>query len=245
MMSSNWINRYTQEADYQIIPISGNGDCFFSAVEKAFAYEGSKVTVQKLRRFVSTHVTEEIFMTYYTIWHDAQKENDADLMMRFMFMQGVEDLATLKRVIQTSRFWANETAISILERGLRIKFVIFSLRKFVDKQFPCIETAEVIDDKLDPQWYILLAYDGGHYNLVSYKNMTRLTYDQLSDSLMADLMTLGSLYRKKVHGFAACDDKEVEEKLDTDPTTLPDDEEFQESSPQCDTDLDSSDPIVP
>lgn len=217
-MVSNWISQYTRDDNFDIVHVSGNGDCFFTATQKALESPTCKVTVAKLRSIVAQNITEQIFLNYFTIWKDAQKENDAELMMRFMFMQGVENLETLKRVIQTSRFWGNETAISILENALCIKFIIFSQRKFVSKQFPCIECSEIIEEKINPQWYILLEYDGVHYNLVKYNDAPKLRFNDIPISLKVDLMGQNSIFRKKIHGFDETSCGEFEQILSTDPS---------------------------
>lgn len=195
---TNWIKQYTLDEGYEIINITGNGDCFFKAVEKAFAFEGSKVSVKSLRKFISNHMTEDIFKVYKTLWIDVERERNGEMMMRLMFMQSVHTLDQLKQIVLTPRFWANETAISILEKGLKLKFILFSEPKYRKKQFPCIETAEIIDDELDPLWYILLRWTGGHYDLVTYNNISRLRKEQIPDTLMLDLIPI---FKKKVVGF--------------------------------------------
>lgn len=180
----NWVSQYCNDPEFQIIPISSGGDCFFAAVEKAFAYEGSKVTEARLRDIVSRGIDESAFMEYYTTWQEAQAAQNAPVMARLLFMQGVEDVATLKRVAQTPRFSVNIPAIQILESALRIKFVLFSQKRYATQEFPCVFGTEL---NHNPQWYVLLDYDGSHYNLISYKGMTRLTSDQIPLNVQVDL----------------------------------------------------------
>lgn len=213
-MTRSWINDYTDDKGFELVPVSGNGDCFFTAVQKAFEYKGSNVSVSKLRQFVANQMTQDIYNVYYTVYTDANKERDSEMMMRMMFMQGVGDLETLKRVVLTSRFWANETAISILEKGLQIKFILFSEQRYTSHEFPCVLSAEVIDDELDPNWYIFLNYTGAHYDLVTYHGMSRLKPEQVPTCVRMDLLHNVPLYGKKIRGFDQEQESLEEESVD-------------------------------
>ena len=200
-MSTFWVNSYTGDNYYKLHPVSGNGDCFFLAVAEAFRYEGSQVTVKKLRQLVARQLTQEIFEQYDLLWKQANQDHNTELMMQFMFMPGIENLMMLKKIALTSRFWANETAIALLERALRIKFIIFSEQKWRSKTFPCYVTPEIIDDSLDPQWYVMLTFNGRHYDLVKYKGVSRFTLDQLPPELKLDMAMALPIMGKKVIGW--------------------------------------------
>jgi hypothetical protein len=197
----NWIQQITGDQHYNVVEVSGNGDCFFTAVKEAFSFNGSKVNVEGLRKIVARNMTDDILHEYMVHWKEAQKTRDGRLLYEFSFMKNVSDLESLRSAVETSLFWGNETAISILERVLLIKFIIFSERRFRDKKWPCIEVPEIIDESIDPQWYVILTFNGGHYDLVTYSSMTRMKKEQLPAQLRSDIFYHFPQFRKKVVGW--------------------------------------------
>ena len=68
-------------------------------------------------------------------------------------MDGVTTVDELKAVIKTSKFWANEWAISVLERIYNIKFIIlanseFNISKPEPEDNPNVLQCGIADEKL-------------------------------------------------------------------------------------------------
>lgn len=200
-----WIQTAQLDKNYHVISMHGNGDCFFEAVIAAFkscdTYKNKNMSVAVLRTFVSNQMTEDIYNSYHELFSSGLQEKNADIILPFSFMRHVDSLETLKQVVKTSEFWANETAISLIERGLRVKFIIFSEKRYMAKQFPFIRTAEVIDETLDPRYYILLNYTGGHYDLVAYTTKSLFSLEELPDMLKLDIYTQLPVFQKKIKGW--------------------------------------------
>lgn len=203
-----WIQTYMDDRNYSVHHVVGNGDCFFQCIVNAMrdnhdTHDGShsRFTVQRLRRFVAARVTEQMLATYKALWQDANTQRNGDLILRFRFMQNIQTLTDLKQVVMTRRFFADEMVISILERDLLLRCVIFSEQRFSHKQFPCLQTAETIESSVEPQWYIMLTFNGGHYDLVSYNTQLRFRKNELPPDLQLELYTALPVYRQKTRGW--------------------------------------------
>lgn len=115
-----------------------------------------------------------------------QKQMMSELAQEFSFMRGVKTLALFKKKIQTCAFWADTWAISTLERILDVKLVLLSEEAYssgdLDNVLHC---GQLNDDILlekgsfTPKWYIMLAYDGMHYQIVTFKGVGAFKFNQL------------------------------------------------------------------
>jgi len=91
-------------------------------------------------------------------------------------LQAIDSLDKFREFIQTSGFWADSWAISILEYNLKVKFILLSERSFLDNDLYnvllCGEVYTKIQDegKFEPKHYIMTAFSGDHYRLITYKN---------------------------------------------------------------------------
>lgn len=92
------------------------------------------------------------------------------------YMKTVDTLEAMRQYVRTSHFWADTWAISTLERVLNVKMIILSERAFGEGDIPgvlnCGEINKDLQEKQQfaPDYYILTAYTGDHYRLVSYHN---------------------------------------------------------------------------
>ena len=80
-------------------------------------------------------------------------------------------------MIKTCEFWADDWAISTLERILKIKLILFSSEAWKEEDTKnVLLCGQLIDNQLkeegvfEPQYYILADYTGYHYKLITYKN---------------------------------------------------------------------------
>jgi len=108
--------------------------------------------------------------------HKDLKEKYADnenLLGEFKFMKNVDSLDQLRDVVQTPEYWADNYAISILERELNMKFMIFSELNYdendLNNVLQCTSAIENTDE-FSPDFYVFTTYSGNHYRLITYKN---------------------------------------------------------------------------
>ena len=101
------------------------------------------------------------------------------------FMKGVENLQQFKAKIETSEYWADENAISKLERILNVKFILLSNENYkagdVANVLNCGETDERIQSvgTFTPEFYIICDYSGVHYQLIKYKKKGIFTFSEI------------------------------------------------------------------
>lgn len=100
----------------------------------------------------------------------------------------IKDITTLeqfKEYIQTSTYWADSWAISIIERTLLIKVIIFSEQSFVEGSQDSVLNCGEIDPAIQtantfsPNYYIMTTYSGNHYRLISYKTKQIFKYSEI------------------------------------------------------------------
>ena len=111
------------------------------------------------------------------------KSYTEDMLAEFAFMKGVKTLAQLKAKIQTCAFWGNTWAISTLERSLNVKLVLLSEEYYkagdIDHVLRCGQLNEDVGDDFTPDHYILANHQGGHYQLITYKDYGAFTFKEL------------------------------------------------------------------
>ena len=101
------------------------------------------------------------------------------------FMKGVDTLVQFKQKILTSDYWADENAISRLERLLNVKFILLSNQSFqagdLANVLNCGEPDELIQQTkiFRPEYYIICDYSGIHYQLVKYKKKGIFTFTEI------------------------------------------------------------------
>jgi len=115
-----------------------------------------------------------------------QKRSTQELISETMgSMDAVDTLEKYREFIQTSAYWANAWAISTLERLLRVKFVIFSHRAYVEGNLDGVVECGELDRQLqtakhfEPTHYIMTTFSGDHYRLVTYKSKRIFGYHEL------------------------------------------------------------------
>lgn len=108
------------------------------------------------------------------------------LLSEYKFMKGVNSVEKLKTTIMKSEYWADDWAISTMEPILNIKFILLSSEEYnnsnnCDMIINCgqINTSLVKSDVFIPEFYIILEYNGNHYNLVNYKNKSLFKFNEI------------------------------------------------------------------
>jgi len=104
----------------------------------------------------------------------------------FKYMKKVRDLESFKKMIRTCEFWGETWAISTLERALNIKFILFSNEAYKDKDYNNVLNCGQLNDSIlekrgtfNPDYYIIVDYNGYHYKLIGYKKKQIFTFKEL------------------------------------------------------------------
>lgn len=90
-------------------------------------------------------------------------------------LQAIDSVDKFREFIQTSGFWADSWAISVLEYNLKAKFILLSERSYLDDDLYnvllCGEVYSKIQDeaRFEPKHYIMTTFSGDHYRLITYK----------------------------------------------------------------------------
>ena len=108
------------------------------------------------------------------------------LLGEYEFMSSVTNIDDLKSIVQKKSFWADTWAISTLEKELGIKIVILSSENFengdIDNILLCGQKTENNNNK-NPEYYIILDYNGCHYKLITYNGLTIFNFEYLPSEI--------------------------------------------------------------
>ena len=119
-----------------------------------------------------------------------EKKHAEALLREFSFMKDVNSVEELKQKVRSCDFWANAWAINTLERILNIKLVILSVVNYragdIENVLQCGTAVDADIEKkgvFKPKYYIMTEYNGGHYKLITYKNITIFRFNQIPYSI--------------------------------------------------------------
>jgi len=108
----------------------------------------------------------------------------------FSFMKGINSLAEFKALIKTCNFWAETWAVSTMERALSIKIILMSSSNYRKKNYDNVLLCGHLNDEVlqragvfKPKYYIIMDYDGGHYQIITYKHRGIFTFGELPYTL--------------------------------------------------------------
>ena len=104
----------------------------------------------------------------------------------FKFMENVNTLEEFRQKIQTCEFWADTWAISLLERILNIKIIIFDFQAYEQKDLDNVILCGSLDDRVleekgvfEPDYYILANYLGRHYECILFKDKSAFKFNEI------------------------------------------------------------------
>lgn len=95
------------------------------------------------------------------------------LLNEFLYMQDIDSIEQLQEYVMKSKYWADEWAISTLERVLNIKMIIFDEKSYTNDDNDGVMTCgpnNSTKDSFVPDHYIMTSYNGEHYTLITYKD---------------------------------------------------------------------------
>ena len=100
-------------------------------------------------------------------------------------LSSIDTLEKFREYLQTSQYWADGWAISVLERVLQIKIIVLSQRSYLDGDLDAVLVCGEIDATIQregvfrPKHYIMTSYSGDHYKLLTYKDKRIFSFHEL------------------------------------------------------------------
>lgn len=207
--ATNWVQRFTQNLNYNLLDNEGGGDCFFAAVRDAYKTIGQLTTVPKLRNILSNNITKELFNTYKTQYNEINNaivemtkqinelkgntdkakqykilvnERKVSIQManEYSMMKNINTLEDFKRIVKTCAFWADMSSIEIIEHLIGAKIIIMSSQMYANGEIDnVIQCGIHTMNNKLPTHYIMLDYTGSHYKLITYKNVAVFSYTEI------------------------------------------------------------------
>ena len=101
-----------------------------------------------------------------------EKSRDEDIG----YMKNLDTIDKYRAYVRTQSFWADEWAISTLERILNFKTIIFSKEAYetgsTDDVLKCGIASKEIESRgtFTPEFYVMVSYTGNHYDLITYRD---------------------------------------------------------------------------
>ena len=127
---TNWISKSFGSGFKINDSIVSNGDCFFDSLQVALENHGVQTTIQELRLIVQRGITHDNFELYKELHQNAILEKDLQMIRETRFISGIDTFEDLKEFVMTNNFWADMLAISIIEKYLRIKVILFDDQRY-------------------------------------------------------------------------------------------------------------------
>ena len=119
-----------------------------------------------------------------------EKKKASEMLKEYKFMKNVETIDKFRDIIETCKFWGDTWAVSTLERVLNVKLILLSEEYYKDGDINNVLQCGQLNDKIlqekgvfNPDYYIVLSYDGSHYQLVSYRERELFTYEEIPYSI--------------------------------------------------------------
>lgn len=113
------------------------------------------------------------------------REITKSLMNDYMHMQDIQTVEQLRDYVMTSQYWADEWAISTIERLLNIKMILLDETAYKNEDSDSVLLCGPIHNDAEknvgfaPDYYILTSYNKNHYRLITYKKKSILKFREL------------------------------------------------------------------
>jgi N-glycosidase YbiA len=110
----------------------------------------------------------------------------SNMYKEYKYMEKIDNVEAFKTIIKTCNFWGETWAISTLERVLNIKFILLSRENYregdSDNVMQCGQLNDLIlqnRGSFEPSHYIVIDYNGSHFQLIKYKRRGIFTFKEL------------------------------------------------------------------
>jgi predicted NAD-dependent protein-ADP-ribosyltransferase YbiA (DUF1768 family) len=125
------------------------------------------------------------YVEQYTELKTKKTETEKHREDEIGYMKDIETIDQYRAYIRTQRYWADEWAISTLERALNYKTIILSKEAFdegaTDNVMKCGEAnAELMKrGSFTPEFYVMVSHTGNHYDLITYRDKGILQFTEI------------------------------------------------------------------
>lgn len=189
-------------SDVLILPNLGGGHCFFYALAQAMsnvlvnANEPLNDHVLRLRKMVADGINDDMFTQYKFLLEHAENEYAAIVkrnpklapmvsqeLARYGFVKSCKTLGDARRVILTSDYWADEMAISILQKVLGIGILTVSPMHDKYDGTLTLNVVDVADTLRNAKKYVIMYMNNSHYELIGIKGNLMWSFSTLPNSL--------------------------------------------------------------
>ena len=124
-----------------------------------------------------------------------EKKIAQENIVEFQFMENIETLEELRKMINTCEFWADAASISRIEYVMNIKIIILSSEYYnmglKERVVKCGDfTLKEVEQNgyFNPKYYIIVDHTGDHYKLVKYNDKGAMLFHELPYQLRDDLV---------------------------------------------------------
>jgi hypothetical protein len=132
----NWISNEFGEGFKINESILSDGSCFFDSLAVAFQHHRIDGTIADFRKIVKDNVTPDNFYLYKELYNNALIGEDYQMIRETRFIKSLDTYEDFKDFIMTNKFWADMLAISIIEKLLKIKIILFDEDKYDEENDP-------------------------------------------------------------------------------------------------------------
>jgi hypothetical protein len=101
------------------------------------------------------------------------------------YMEQIDSLEKYREYVMSYSFWADEWAISTLERTLNFKTIILSKESFESDATDNVMKCGIADTQLiqrgtfTPEMYIMVSHTGNHYDLITYRDKPIFRFSEI------------------------------------------------------------------
>ena len=141
-------------------------------------------TIDHEQKIIIYNAAKELKKHYDRLKHDI--ELSKEMLKEFRSLKDIKSLSDFKKYIKTCDFWADDWAISTLERILNIKFIILSSEMYsqgdINNVLRCGNAIDPIlqsRGEFDPEYYIIVDHNGIHYKLIGYKKKSIFKFKEI------------------------------------------------------------------
>lgn len=117
---------------------------------------------------------------------ELRRTSSKQMLIDCKFMKGVKSFEHFKDKLITVEFWGGKWAISVLEKVLNIKVILFNRESYKAKDLENVMLCGGLNNSLfkegdvfSPSQYIFLEYTGNHYRLATYKDRGTLSFIEI------------------------------------------------------------------